>query len=74
MCIASLVMAYFPNANGWFDGVVVVALGSGMGYTIFHEEDDFHEDWELPDPELVFMRASEADHQVIVSRDMLPHA
>ena len=50
------------------------AAAWGIPITIFHEEEDFHEDWELPDPELVFMRASKADHQVIVSRDMLPHA
>jgi hypothetical protein len=35
--------------------VVVAARGRSMGYTIFHEEEDFHEDWELPDRELVFM-------------------
>ena len=44
-----------------------------MGYTIFHEEDDVHEDWELPDAELVFMCESEADHAVEVTREMLPH-
>ena len=66
------VMCYFPNASGWFDGVVVQHLGSS-GYSIFYEEDDEHEDWELPDPELVFMCNSEADHTVPVSRDMLPH-
>jgi len=66
------VMCYFPNASGWFDGVVVQHLGSS-GYSIFYEEDDEHEDWELPDPELVFMCNSEADHTIPVSRDMLPH-
>ena len=42
-------------------------------YTVFHDEDDEHEDWELPDPELVFMRESASDHIVQVTRNMLPH-
>ena len=42
------VMVFFPEAGGWFDGVIVQWHGDSS-YTTFHEEDDFHEDWQLPD-------------------------
>ena len=42
-------------------------------FVVFHEEDDFHEEWELPDAELVFLRESEDGHMHTVTRDMLPH-
>ena len=64
-------MAYFANAGGWFDGVIVQHFGEA-GYSVFHEEDDEHEDWVLPDAELVFMCESEANHVVKVSREMMP--
>ena len=65
------VMAFFEDRRGWYDGVVVQHLSESW-YTVFHDEDDEHEDWELPDPELVFMRESVSDHMVQVSRSMLP--
>ena len=63
------VMAWFDG--GWYDGVIVRHM-RGASYAVFHEEDDEHEFWELPDAELVFMRESETDHCTDVSRDMLP--
>jgi hypothetical protein len=67
------VMALFSHCgDGWYEGVVVQHMG-GTSYAVFYEEDDTHEFWELPDAEIVFMRESEPDHCVDVSRDMLPH-
>ena len=70
------VMAFFESSGSWYDGVIVQhhrVSGGDESYTVLHEEDDFHEDWQLPDAELVFMRESESDHVVQVSRNMLPH-
>ena len=52
---------------------LVVQHQGGDDYKVFHDEDlDVWEDWEVPDPELVFMRESESNHFTQVSRNMLP--
>ena len=53
--------------GGWFEGVIVEHQGGSE----FHEN-DHHEDWILPDPELVFMRESLPGHTIQVSRTMMP--
>ena len=68
------VLVFFPAVRGWFDGVIVQWHG-GSTYTTFHEEDDFHEEWQLPDQELVFARACvDGSHIVRVKRNMHPKA
>ena len=71
-------MAYFNglgglgNNSGWFDGVVVKHLGRSS-YTVLYESDNQHEDWDLPDSDLVFMCESpRGDHIREVTCHMLP--
>ena len=65
------VMSYFERDHVWFEGVIVQHQGDAW-FTVFYEVDDEHEDWGLPDAELVFMCACEAGHMVEVTRGMLP--
>lgn len=66
-----VVMAYFSSRGAWYDGVVV-RHGGGSSYTVFYEEDDEHEDWEIPDNEIVFRRIAAGSYRVSVSGSMLP--
>ena len=63
-----VVMAYFPKDQVWASGVVVqTKMRHGAPWiTVFHEQDNFHEEWGLPDGELVFRCVSAGSHKVSV--------
>ena len=69
-----VVVAYFPLSKKWFDGVVVlhVPMRGPRWYAVFHEEEDFHELWEVPDPEIFFRLERAGHHVVAVQPSMLP--
>ena len=69
-----VVVAYFPLSKKWFDGVVVlhVPMRGPHWYAVFHEEEDFHELWEVPDPEIFFRLERAGHHVVAVQPSMLP--
>jgi hypothetical protein len=69
--VAWIVMCFFPQSNGWFDGVVVEHIG-GKKYTIFYAFDNEHEEVEVPDPEIVFRCKSAGRYQTEVLSNMLP--
>ena len=57
----------------WAGRAVCAAQRRGCGRrTVFYEEDNVHECWDVPDNELVFRCVSAGDHQIAVTRDMLP--
>ena len=66
-----VIMAYFTTDNVWYPGVVVQHFGDSS-YSVYYAEDHAHEDWTLPDDELVFRCVSAGSYTVKVSRDMLP--
>ena len=72
--IGWVVMAYFPEDQVWASGVVVgtESRHGALWLTVFHEQDNFHEEWKLPDNELVFRCVSAGSHKVKVSPNMLP--
>ena len=69
-----VVVAYFPAADQWFDGVVVCQLPSigSKWYSVFHETENFYEEWELPDDEIYFRKPQLGGHRVTVQPNMLP--
>ena len=69
-----VVVAYFPRAKKWFDGIVVlhVPMRGPQWYSVFHEEEDYHELWEVPDPEIFFRLERAGHHVVAVQPSMLP--
>ena len=68
-------MVYFSARNAWYHGVIVQHRSGGEHpYTVFYEEDDDFEDFDLPDDELAFRRiCGDKSHRVQVTRSMLPH-
>ena len=64
-------LCFFPQSNGWFDGVVVEHNG-GNTYIIFYASNNMHEEVKVPDPEIVFRCRSAGRYQTEVLRNMLP--
>jgi len=71
-----VVVAYFPSEGEWHDGVVVsqIPTRGRRWYSVFHESENFHEEWEFPDPEIFFRlgTARGGSAKVEVKQSMLP--
>jgi hypothetical protein len=46
--------------------------GAAHPYVVFHEEEDVHEEWALPDGQIVYRCESAGEHRRNVTRAMLP--